>query len=301
MSVIGILAVAAAVVLAAVVLEIYREIHYFRVTRYSLSLKKLRHLEKEIRIIFLSDLHNKVYGQDNDVLLRAIRREAPDLILIGGDMLVGKAGVTRQPAYDFVRQLPEICPVFYANGNHEQRMKEMPEKYDYSYRDYRERLKQSGIIFLENESRRIMIHGLKLNVSGLELPLTSYEKFKKQLVRGTDVAEQLGFWPGGKNGGVCGEDELQILLAHNPAYAEGYKEWGADMILSGHLHGGIVRLPGIGGVITPQAFLFPKYSGEMTVEGEQAVIVSKGLGTHTIDIRLFNMPEVVLVTLKKPL
>ena len=112
MSVIGILAVAAAVVLAAVVLEIYREIHYFRVTRYSLSLKKLRHLEKEIRIIFLSDLHNKVYGQDNDVLLRAIRREAPDLILIGGDMLVGKAGVTRQPAYDFVRQLPEICPVF---------------------------------------------------------------------------------------------------------------------------------------------------------------------------------------------
>ena len=69
----------------------------------------------------------------------------------------------------------------------------------------------------------------------------------------------------------------------------------------GHLRGGIVRLPGIGGVITPQAFLFPKYSGEMTVEGEQAVIVSKGLGTHTIDIRLFNMPEVVLVTLKKPL
>ena len=61
-----------------------------------------------------------------------------------------------------------------------------------------------------------------------------------------------------------------------------------------------MRRPGIGGVITPQAFLFPKYSGEMTVEGEQAVIVSKGLGTHTIDIRLFNMPEVVLVTLKKP-
>ena len=73
------------------------------------------------------------------------------------------------------------------------------------------------------------------------------------------------------------------------------------MILSGHLHGGIVRIPGIGGVITPQAFLFPKYSGEMTVEGEQAVIVSKGLGTHTIDIRLFNTPEVVLLTLKKPL
>ena len=197
MSVIGILAVAAAVVLAAVVIEIYREIHYFRVTRYSLSLKKLRHLEKEIRIIFLSDLHNKVYGQDNDVLLRAIRREEPDLILIGGDMLVGKAGVTRQPAYDFVRQLPEICPVFYANGNHEQRMKEMPEKYDYSYRDYRERLKQSGIIFLENESRRIMIHGLKLNVSGLELPLTSYEKLKSS-------SSEEPMWQNGSASGPAG-------------------------------------------------------------------------------------------------
>ena len=300
MSVTGILAAAAAV-LAAVVIEIYREIHCFRMTRYSLNLKKLRHLEKEIRIIFLSDLHNKVYGQDNDVLLRAICRGAPDMILIGGDMLVGKAGIARQPAYEFVRQLPEICPVFYANGNHEQRMKEMPEKYDYSYQDYREKLKQSGVIFLENESRTIMIHGMKLNVSGLELPLASYEKFKKQRVRGTDVAERLGFWPGGKNAAATGADELQILLAHNPAYAEGYKEWGADVILSGHLHGGVVRLPGIGGVITPQAFLFPKYSGEMTVEGEQAVIVSKGLGTHTINIRLFNMPEVVLLTLKKPL
>ena len=299
MSVTGILAAAAAV-LAAVVIEIYREIHCFRVTRYSLSLKKLRHLEKEIRIIFLSDLHNKVYGQDNDVLFRAICREAPDLILIGGDMLVGKAGIACQPAYEFVRQLPEICPVFYANGNHEQRMKEMPEKYDYSYQDYKEKLKQSGVIFLENESRRIMIHGMKLNVSGLELPLSTYEKFRKKRVEGTDVAERLGFWPEGQRAGGS-EAELQILLAHNPAYAEGYKEWGADVILSGHLHGGIVRIPGIGGVITPQAFLFPKYSGEMTVEGEQAVIVSKGLGTHTIDIRLFNTPEVVLLTLKKPL
>ncbi|MEF2765303.1 MAG: hypothetical protein U0N43_08465, partial [Mediterraneibacter sp.] len=92
-----------------------------------------------------------------------------------------------------------------------------------------------------------------------------------------------------------------IRNMHREDYVEGYKEWGADVILSGHLHGGIVRIPGIGGVITPQAFLFPKYSGEMTVEGEQAVIVSKGLGTHTIDIRLFNTPEVVLLTLKKPL
>lgn len=285
---------------AAAAAEIFREIHCFRVRRYSLALPKLRRLEKEIRIIFLSDLHNKVYGKENDVLLRAVREARPDLILIGGDMLVGKAGITRQPAYDFVRKLPEICPVFYACGNHEQRMKEMPDRYEYSYPEYREKLRKQGVVFLENESRTIMIHGMKLNVSGLELPLSTYERFRKKRVDGTDVAERLGFWPERKTSGGS-EKELQILLAHNPAYAEGYMEWGADVILSGHLHGGIVRIPGIGGVITPQAFLFPKYSGEMTVEKDQAVIVSRGLGTHTIDIRLFNTPEVVLLTLKKPL
>ena len=83
MTAIWILIITAVVILAAVTAEIYRETHCFWVTRYSLGLRKLRRLEREIRIIFLSDLHNKVYGKDNDVLLRAIREEAPDLILIG--------------------------------------------------------------------------------------------------------------------------------------------------------------------------------------------------------------------------
>ena len=70
---------------------------------------------------------------------------------------------------------------------------------------------------------------------------------------------------------------------------------GADLILSGHLHGGLVRCPGIGAVVTPQGFLFPKYSGEMRREGEQTIVVSRGLGSHTINIRLFNMPEVIAI------
>ena len=93
------------------------------------------------------------------------------------------------------------------------------------------------------------------------------------------------------------DNSYHILLAHNPSYMEAYKEWGSDLILSGHLHGGCVRLPGIGGVITPQAFLFPKYSGEMTVDGKQTIIVSKGLGTHTFNVRLFNPAEVIAITL----
>ncbi len=290
-----ILAVIAVILIAAAVIEIYRELHYFVVTHYELHPKKLSGSGSSVRIIFLSDLHNKVYGEKNDVLYRAVRREKPDLILIGGDMLVGKDNVSYRPALEFVRKLPDICPVFYANGNHEQRMKEQPEQYKYSYKKYKESLKRYGVRFLENENASIRIKGMNLVVSGLELPLDSYRKFSKASVTRTDLTKRLGFevpssdWPIGSH--------YYILLAHNPSYMRAYKEWGADLILSGHLHGGMIRLPGIGGIITPQAFLFPRYSGEMREEGQQAVIVSRGLGTHTINFRLFNTAEVVSLKL----
>ena len=92
--------------------------------------------------------------------------------------------------------------------------------------------------------------------------------------------------------------DYEILLAHNPVYFDAYKKWGADLVLSGHLHGGIIRLPGIGGLITPQAIPFPKYSGEMTTEGEQTIIVSRGLGTHTINLRFLNEAEMIVIHLR---
>ena len=119
--------------------------------------------------------------------------------------------------------------------------------------------------------------------------MSSYRKFSKESVTSGDITELLGR--------PAAEDACTILLAHNPAYMDAYLEWGADLILSGHLHGGLVRVPGIGGIVTPQGFLFPKYSGEMTKEGDQTVIVSRGLGTHTLNIRLFNTPELISVQL----
>ena len=172
------------------------------------------------------------------------------------------------------------------------------------YEEYRKKLQAEGVLFLENESCDILLGNQQIHISGLELPLIVNKKFRKADVTAEDVRRCLG------EKHTTGNQEKQqettenftdnsyhILLAHNPSYMEAYKEWGADLILSGHLHGGCVRLPGIGGVITPQAFLFPKYSGEMTVEGEQTIIVSKGLGTHTFNVRLFNPAEVITITL----
>lgn len=275
--------------LIAAAAEIYRETHSFRVTHYDVTSKKLSGIPRKLKFIFLSDLHNYVYGKGNGRLIQSIKDEKPDLILIGGDMLVGKEGVPFDAARELVEQLSGICPVICANGNHEQRMKEKPDIYGDAYADYKRSLEKSGVHFLENKSIRVELGSRELLIYGVELPLSSYKKFNKESVTSGDIAERLGMPEDG--------DAYTILLAHNPSYMEAYLEWGADLILSGHLHGGLVRVPGIGGIVSPQGFLFPKYSGEITREGEQTVIVSRGLGTHTLNIRLFNTPELISIQL----
>ena len=275
------------IVLAACA-ESFREERKFRITDYDVEIPTMKAGEKERKIVFLSDLHNHVYGNQNDSLLESIRSRKPDLILIGGDMLVGKCDTLPKPALDFVRRLPEIAPVYYSNGNHEQRMKADTQKYGKIYEEYKRELLHVGIQFLENESEVVKFGDLKVRMTGLELPKDAYKKFHRYSLKCEEIEALVG---------VSVPDCFRILLAHNPIYFQTYKEWGADLVLSGHLHGGIARIPGWRGVITPQAFLFPKYSGEMTVEDGQTIIVSKGLGTHTIPFRIFNPPEVVVIHL----
>ena len=276
--IIGILVAAVLLVFA----EMYRELHTFRVTRYRVASPKLT---GEKTWVFLSDLHNQVYGENNCKLIDAVKNESPDLILIGGDMLVGKNGHSYEPALACVKELVKIAPVYYANGNHEERMKLKPEKYDQSYALYREKLLEFGVHLLENEST-VLSDDSKVRLTGLEIPLECYTHLKRREMPGGAIKERIG---------NRDPEAFQVLLAHNPSYMKEYLAWGADLILSGHLHGGMVRIPGIGGVIGPDFVLFPKYSGEMRRVGDQTVIVSKGLGTHTIHIRLFNPAEVVVL------
>lgn len=280
-----ILLITGAVLFFTFLAEGRRELKFFKVKRYRLSVPKLKGLDSPKKVIILADLHNKVYGDDNSELIGAISQENPDLILIAGDMLVGKDEIYYKEALDFVRALPAICPVYYSLGNHEQRLKVFPEKYKNEiYKEYREKLIESGVHLLENASADCMLDRLKVVISGLELPMDTYEKFKKHVVKGRDIGRCLG---------KCDREKFQILLAHNPVFFPAYKEWGADLTVSGHLHGGIIRIPGLGGMITPQAALFPKYSGEMSVEDNQTIIVSKGLGTHTVNLRFCNYAEII--------
>ena len=274
------------VIVLICIVEWIREIVTFKVTHYDIKSDKLNVLNHERKIVFLSDLHNERYGKNNEKLFDAVKDQNPDLILVGGDMLVGKADISSKVAEDFVSKLTEICPVYYANGNHEQRMKVYPETFGTTFQEYKDRLIKRGVTFVENENVDFNWDGCQVKVHGLEIPVEFYKKFRKQTLPVDVVREQIG------------EPELNcynILLAHNPTYVSTYLEWGADLILSGHFHGGVVRIPKLGGIITPQWHMFPKYSGELTKENEKYVIVSKGLGAHTLKIRFLNPAEIVVL------
>ena len=260
--------------------------HTFQTTHYQIRSAKLNGLKREWKVALLSDLHNYKFGKDNETLLEAIKREQPDTILIAGDMLVGKVGESTDVAEQFVRRLPDICETYYANGNHEYRMKIYEEKYGDAYKKYYKALTESGVRFLENEKVCMNWDGKEVEIYGLEIPAKSYQRLNKAVFTKTEMEACLG---------QADRDKYEVVIAHNPAFVPTYLEWGADLILSGHLHGGIIRIPGIGGVITPQFRLFPKYSGELTEEGEASVVVSRGLGTHTIPVRVMNQAEFIVL------
>lgn len=279
--------IAIAVAAIYICVEIYKELHHFRTIIYQIETDKLKKTDGTLKVAFLSDLHNHEYGVENEELLDAIRSVSPDYIIAGGDMLVGRKGRhSLTVAETFMKKLVEIAPVYAANGNHEQRMHEFPERYEYAYEDYKECLEDAGVKWLINERVMVKWGESKLEISGIELPMDCYRRPRKKWLQLEDVESRMG---------VCNKECYQILLAHHPDYAKVYREWGADLTLSGHLHGGVARLPILGGVISPQAGLFPKYSGDCYEVDGGNIVVSKGLGTHTINIRFWNPAELIVL------
>lgn len=262
-----------------------RELRSFRLQRYEILVPKLPNK----KIIFLSDFHDASMGERCRKLWKEIEKEKPDVILIGGDMLITKYGIPSPKTMQFLKGLRKIAPVFYANGNHEQRLKEYTERYQGVYSAYKKELVEDGIVFLENARVVVPDTDEKIYLSGMEIPYWGYHKVKKKEVTLSHIQNLVDRKEKG---------EYEILLAHHPKYMKTYWEWGADLVLSGHYHGGMIQIPFLGGLISPDFRLFPPFFGGMfSSETGQKGIVSRGLGMHTIKFRLWNPPEVVVIEL----
>ena len=254
----------------------------FHTVEYYVSTPKV---EKEHSYVVLADLHNKVYGENNTKLLKKIEELQPEGILIAGDILTAKPGKSYQVALDLIRKLASKYPIYYGMGNHETRLFLYPEVYGDMGVCFERDINACGVKLLRNE---MVVCDDGIRIHGLDMKRDYYKRFKKYPMEREYLQNTLN---------KVDKDQFEILLAHNPDYFEEYAAWGADLVLSGHVHGGMMRLPVLGGVVSPAFRLFPKYDGGLFKIGKSTMILSRGLGMHTIPIRIFNPGELVFVKL----
>lgn len=273
-----------AIIICFFLLVMYIDCNRFITVTYEIESRKI---SREYSFVLLSDLHNKSFGRQNEELIEAIDALSPDAVITAGDMFTAQKGEKYKVAAKLMEDLAPKYPVYYGMGNHEHCVASQPEKFDNIYNKYADRLHKAGIEPLIND--RAALPAPNINICGLQMDRSYYGKFFKKKMPESYLEDILG---------AADKNSFQILIAHNPDYFEDYSKWGADLVLSGHVHGGLMKLPILGGVISPRLTLFPAYDGGRFEYDDSVMILSRGLGTHTLPIRIFNPGELVFVKLK---
>ena len=247
-------------------------------TRYTVQSQELPKAFDGFRIAQVSDLHNTEFGKDNEKLLAMLREAQPDIIAITGD-LYDSRNTNISIALAFAEQAMEIAPCYYVTGNHENRSEE-------DYAQLKTGLLELGVVVLENEKVELHRDGASITICGIMDP--SFEADYWRVMEEDVLNEHL---PNLQSEGFT------VLLSHRPEHMELYVRYGFDLALTGHVHGGQVRLPWIGGLYGPGQGMFPKYDAGLFAEGDTQMVVSRGIGNSVIPLRFNNRPEVVLITL----
>jgi predicted MPP superfamily phosphohydrolase len=236
--------------------------------------------QKSIKIVLISDLHNTIYGKDQSILINKVKNINPDLIVLSGDIFDDVVPMTGTQL--LLSGISGIAPIFYVTGNH--------EYWSYNIQEIRKELESYGVIILSDNYTIIEINNNKIIIAGIEDPdKKRFETLNYNQIESMENAfREL--------------DEIQlykILIAHRPEIIENYKKYSFDLVLSGHTHGGQVRIPYImNGLYAPNQGLFPKYAGGIYTHGNLKHIISRGLSINPKLPRIFNPPELVIIIIE---
>lgn len=231
-------------------------------------------------IAHVSDLHNTEIGKDNKKLLDMLLDAEPDIIAITGD-LIDSRNTDVKIALQFIREAVKIAPVYYVTGNHEARADE--------YDELKNGMEAAGVIMLEDTCAEINLAGEAITLIGVNDPSfqTNYLFGDAKTVLEIKLAKH----------NAC-KDGFTILLSHRPELFDTYVENDIELVLSGHAHGGQIRLPFVGGLLVPSQGLFPEYDAGLYTEENTNMLVSRGIGNSIFPFRINNRPEVILIELK---
>lgn len=228
-------------------------------------------------IAHVSDLHNAEFGKSNEKLLSQLKAASPDIIAVTGDLIDSRRHDIPK-AMEFIDSAVDIAPIYYVSGNN--------EAWSGQYDELKERLLEAGVTVLESESTTIEHEGVSLRLLGLSDPDFLLRYDKRSL-----VGSQL-------NDMVDGSGNYCILLSHRPELFDIYAEHNIDLVLSGHAHGGQLRIPFVGGLAAPNQGLFPEYTEGLHKMNNTQMIISRGLGNSVFPLRVNNRPELIVATLR---
>lgn len=232
-----------------------------------------------VAICHLGDLHEAMYGYKNEELAVAVLRGRPDALFVTGDVF-DKYREDGTPFLDFLDGLKGRVPVYMCLGNHEIQSRERCYP---KITHFLEEIQKRGVVVLENSFVQLRLKGQTILLYGLDT-YTKTRRPKKE-----DVRRFIG---------ECPKSENVVVLAHDPKWFPALADWGADIVLSGHIHGGFCRLPDGKGIAAPGFVPFPKYDSGVFIRGKTVMYITRGFGKSKLGFRIHNSPELAFLTLE---
>ncbi|WP_142826861.1 metallophosphoesterase [Planococcus soli] len=246
-------------------------------TEYTVASEELPEAFNGSKIVQVSDLHNATFGRKQSSLIEKVEAANPDAIFLTGD-LVDSNRYDLEASLVLVDALVEMSNVYFVTGNHEVASNQVEE--------ITAALQQRGVTVLADDSVEWERDGESIQIAGIDDPLMEPDIHEEEATRQSLDSAQM-------------TDDFTLLLAHRPEHFPIYAEDGVNVVFSGHAHGGQVRIPGLGGLIAPGQGWFPKVTEGIFEIDQSQMVVSRGLGNSTFPVRIFNLPEIVVVTLEK--
>ncbi|WP_214778929.1 metallophosphoesterase [Exiguobacterium sp. s22] len=249
------------------------------VRTYNVTSEKLA-TNESLRIVLLSDLHSASYGYKQSILIDQVRAQEPDLIALPGDLLDRYR--SPDPAFDLIEGLAGIAPMYFVTGNHE-----IDGSDDYVRHNVKEVFRSHGVTVLEDEWETVTINGIELVIGGLEDPLRG---FRESIYTDWDAESTVAMED------IERDDTFKVLLSHRAEKINTYAELPFDLVLSGHAHGGQVRIPYVmNGLFAPDQGFFPKYAGGLYEHETFTHIIGRGFNYSFNIPRIYNPPEIVVI------
>ena len=230
-----------------------------------------------LKVVQLSDLHSKEFGENQYRLVNKVKAVEPDIITFTGD-LIDQKRYDENAVLSLMNELVAIAPTYYVTGNH--------EYWSGRFQQLEQELKAANIKILHNQKEELHLNGSRLIIAGVDDPAVSGEEAEVTVASELDKALQ----------GVSKQDFI-LLLSHRPELFSLYEKRDIDLVLSGHAHGGQVRIPFVGGLAAPDQGFFPKYTAGIYEKDGTTMIVNRGLGNSIIPQRVFNTPEIVEINI----